>query len=247
MSTFLCLKFIRDMTFQRSLLAVVVCVCALGGGLSARAENILLVLSMPDEARVHFQQPTQPLAYMRFLIACKAAGVEIELVFNPGLRSLALANTGEVDGLFARPATIEERYEDLVRVASPVTHSRPAVYGFKLLNWREDEIPVMIALRGSATFYRAFSGLRKSEQLLQMNSIEQALKFLKAGRAGALMTAASQMSYYQQFNKSLTEGLLELPPRLPSEPLYSYLHKRHGYLAERIAEELARLPEDKGR
>lgn len=197
---------------------------------------------MPADAEVHFKQASSPLSFRRFVLAASSLGLEVELVFQPGLRSMAMANTGKVDGLFGRPITIESTYKKLVRVDDPIKYSRPGVYGFKALNWQTADLKRLVALRGSASFYKAFEGFGEKYELIQINSIEQALQLLRVGRAEAIMTAAEQMDYYRHFNKSLTEGLLRLEPELEAEPLYVYLHESHADLAGKLAQALRSVP-----
>jgi len=212
-------------------------------GPSTEASKQTLVLSMPEEAEVHFKQATKPIAYRRFLRAANSLGLEVELVFQPGLRSMAMANTGKVDGLFGRPVTIESTYGRLVRVNEPIKYSRPGVYGFKKLNWKTADLKRLVALRGSASFYQAFAGFNEKYELIKINSIEQALQLLRVGRAEAIITAAVQMDYYRHVNKGLTEGLLHLGPELEAEPVYTYLHESHSDLADKLAKALREVPE----
>ena len=205
-----------------------------------------ITLSMPLQAKPHFQRSNPVSA--RLSKAFAALGYRLEFVFHPSLRSLALANLGQVDGELARNHLTAEKYPNLMRVEVPANYIQPAIYALangESPDWRIRPIETLALARGSSLFERSVPAAFQQQAVMitQTNTPQQGMEMLNAGRVDALMLTRMQFRDFMQRNPELTSQLQELQPALPSQYLYTYLHKRHQTLLPALNQQLQRLLE----
>lgn len=204
-----------------------------------------ITLSMPEQARPHFAQPNE--VSIRLTQAFERLGYQLEVAFNPSLRSLALANTGQVDGEVSRSPSIEIEYPNLLRVDVPTNYLHPAIYAVDDVShtrgndWRYRPIKLLAIGRGSSLLPIAIPTALKGSQLVKTNSTLQGLQLLNSGRIDALLLTRVQFELVGQQQPELTERLAALTPALPSHYFYTYLHKRHRLLVPALREQLLQL------
>ena len=170
-----------------------------------------------------------------------ALGYQLNIVFHPALRSLALANTGQVDGELSRSAAIEPQYPNLLRVDVAVSHIYPGIYTLAsepVKSWRENKNSTFAASRGSTLIMQAIPSQLQNAQLQLVSSSVQALKMLNAGRVDSILLIDQEVAAYSLLYPLLTEQLVRLEPALAPIPLYIYLHKNHRELLPALTAQL---------
>ena len=143
-----------------------------------------LILGLPNHSKKIFTGPIKPDGYSRVEHAVQAAGYELLLAFHPSLRSLALANTGQIDGLYSRPSSIEHQYRNLVRVDTPTFYIHPAIYSTQSFDWRDGNKRRLATQRGSIGYLNRVKAVAFSDafDIIFTNSTLQGLQQLQAGR-----------------------------------------------------------------
>lgn len=199
----------------------------------------IITLSTPLIAKPLFERGHPPVENL--YLAYAALGYQLKVVFRPSLRSLALANTGEVDGEVARSRAIEAQYSNLLRVDIPFTQIEPVIYSrasTSASSWRRHKINTLAVGRGSILLKNAIPPELRSAELRLVNSTIQSMQMLNAGRVEAILLSRLEFEAFSLRQPKLTEQLIKLQPELPPITLYTYLHKRHSELLPKLAEQL---------
>lgn len=154
----------------------------------------------------------------------------------PLLRSLELANDGEIDADLMRIADIGQRYPNLVALRTPIARVDIAVYGHRDLSGctRSDIAAMRLGIRrGLFTLAKHTAGLAVTDA----PSSEVVLDMLAGGRfdAAVLVYVSSEEQARQR------PGITRWPYLWASDPLYFWIHRKHAALAGPLDTALAAM------
>ena len=107
----------------------------------------------------------------------------------------------------------------------------------------EDLKPYTVAYkRGRKNFEKGVNNVLPPEQILAMDTDEDALRMVVRGRADLAITNAPEILVIISKNPDLAD--LVQVSQLSQARIYSYLHKKHEALAPVIAETIENMKED---
>lgn len=158
------------------------------------------------------------------LQACRRAGIDLKVARLPLMRSIELANRGEIDGDMMRIADVAQRYPNLVRVPTPVAHAHVVVYvraGAAQRLPREQVGQLLIAYtRGTFVLVKHAQGLRTVE----VDNVDQVFGMLAAARVEAGL--ATYLDAEQALQRlQLVAAVVRWPQVWAIEPVYLFLHR----------------------
>jgi ABC-type amino acid transport substrate-binding protein len=168
----------------------------------------------------------------------------------PSARSLAMSNSGEADGELHRVYEFHEitqnKYPNLIRVDSQMLTVAVTLFaakdGITAKTW-DDLTPYTVAYkRGRKNFEKGVNKVLPPEQILAMDTDEDALRMVVRGRADLAITNAPEILVIISKNSELAD--LVQVGQLSQARIYSYLHKKHEALAPVIAETIENMKAD---
>ncbi|AFU99296.1 ABC transporter substrate-binding protein [Simiduia agarivorans] len=201
----------------------------------------LIILSATDYLGKHTydQHPYTDLLRM----ALGELGYTLVVMHNPGLRSLAMANTGVVDGELVRIKDMSEEYPNLIKVPEPLGGADLAIFVAKhkvpaSRHWADLQATSVVALRGMAIMEHLPVRFRELSEIRAQNYV-QAMHLVIAGRADLAILPASFIEKPEQ--AALAEKLEALTPVVGRVEGFVHLHKRHAALVGPLAEAMHQL------
>lgn len=174
-------------------------------------------------------------------LALDILGYDLQIMHNPGLRSLAMANSGVVDGELIRIRSAEDEYPNLIQVPVALmhaevglyTHHRHAVPGD---SWKTFQPQRLASVKGMMLMEKLPAQFDNTPTISAQN-YQQAVHQLIAGRADLTLLPVSYVNQYLAPEES--SQLVLLNPVLPQVSGYLHLHKRHRLLLEPLTKLLA--------
>jgi len=192
-----------------------------------------ILLGLPEQAKDHIQDyPRGP--YKRLKNALHTLGYELKIGFYPSVRSLSLASQGEIDGVMARPTSIEADFSDLVRVPTPILQLTPTIYSLSPLSWQEESIQTLGVARVSRAINQAMPAELASAKRVHTNTVKQMLQLLNTGRVDAILITQEQLPMHRKLHPQLTRKLISAKPPLTPMNFHTYLNKSHAQLVPKL-------------
>ena len=181
--------------------------------------------------------------------AFKRLGYSFILTNLPGERSLVDANTGAVDGVAARIASLEpDQYPNLMQVAEPIVVIKDGAYSvdtsIRINGWE--------SLRGKGYMVGLIKGIKSVEQklplyvekenIVTLTGFEQSLKMLQARRINILIVS----TLVEEFGPMKSDVYKDIKRVgiVEEKVLYPWLNKKHQKLAPRLANALKAMKAD---
>jgi len=164
--------------------------------------------------------------------AYKRIGFEIEIMPLPGKRTLAISNSGQVDGELFRLEGINKKWSNLIPVSVPINFMEGVVItkgkSFNVEGW-ESLKPYRIGIRRGIRFTE--SGTKgMSREIADSNA--SLFKMLDYERVEAIVVTRSnglKMMKAPDFS-----GFKMLEPSVEIYPLFHYLHVKHKEMIPRV-------------
>jgi len=205
----------------------------LGQGAKVFAEG-LVISTFEDSGIGLFTKPVLQAAYTNI-------GVSVEIVEYPSSRALKLSNSGKVDGEASRLSVIEGKFNNLLRIPTPVGVVSDAVFSLdpnlQIDGWESIKDFRVVTIRG-------FKNLMKKTEKMDRTTVanfNEALLFLAKGRADiAVLTAVDGLKVKKELK---LDNVIMLKPFLATKPLYHYLHKKNVDLLPAISKSMADMEE----
>lgn len=201
----------------------------------------LMILSATDYLGKHTydQHPYTDLLRM----ALEQLGYTLVVMHNPGLRSLAMANTGVVDGELVRIKDMSGDYPNLIKVPEPLGGAELAIFVAKNKapasgRWSDFNAESVVALKGMVIMEYLPERFRSLSQIRAQNYL-QAIHLVVAGRADLAILPASFIEKPEQ--AEVADKLHALAPAVGRVEGFVHLHKRHSGLIQPLAEAMRRL------
>ncbi len=167
-------------------------------------------------------------------------GISAEFINLPGRRALEYSNSGKVDGEVFRIKTINEKYQNLVRVRAPIMSFQGVAYATKPLhiNRWQDLKPYRVGiLRGIVWSERGTNGLK----VARFDSNETLLDKLLSGGVDVIVTTYFSLDLEIQ-RRDLKIKIYGGQP-LVTFDVYHFLHQKHIGLREKVDGEIRKLVE----
>lgn len=182
-------------------------------------------------------EPTHVLARQILELAYARAGIEVEFIDMPFLRSLTQSNGGYLDGEVARLTVIEKDYPNLVRIPVKLFDISTFAYATspipKIRTWQDLkgkrlglELGVVLTERATKGFPRTFSSSQK--ELVMM-----------LRRGGVDLVVYSGMKAFGE-----PEFKFHRSAPLQTESMYHYLHQRKARFIRPLMKELQALKDE---
>jgi ABC-type amino acid transport substrate-binding protein len=168
----------------------------------------------------------------------------------PSARSLVISNSGEADGELHRNYKFHEvtgnKYPNLIRIESKMLTVSITAFAatpdIAVKTW-DDLKPYTVAYkRGRKNAEKQLSKVLPSEQILAMDTDEDALRMVVRGRVDLALGNAPEIFVVISKNAELTD--LVPVAQLSRTQTYSYIHKKHKVLAPVIAETIEDMKQD---
>jgi len=216
-------------------------ICSLWLPVTAAEEKITMA--------VHFSNTREILGKWIDLIYTEAfqrVGLTMEYKEYPYKRGDALVDSGEVDGVLARPFDYGSLHPNLVRVEEPAPVDSLTVVAtdanIHLEGWESLKgTTYMIEYpRGFVLAEINLPKMVKPEQIAASDDLRQSLKKLAAGRINLLIapdTILTQLLNTEEFKNS---GIRKVGS-MQVVPLFAFLQPKHKDLAVKLAETLKQM------
>lgn len=175
--------------------------------------------------------------------AAEGVGRRVDLALLPAERSLRLVSAGVDDGDGPRIEQMDQLYPSLRRVDEPLLDYRFVAFAppgvLRGGSW-ESLLPHHVAIvRGWKILENRLSG---AASLQSIRTPRLLFDQLARGRAEAVVFEES-MGIGLLEERGLTGRLAPVQPPLAVRPMFLFVHRRHGALAEQLAHGLRRLKE----
>lgn len=182
--------------------------------------------------------------------ALKQNGFGLILKTYPPKRAALMADAGQIDGDAHRIYDFnkENRFSDLIRVSEPLQSVDQSVFSrigdIRIAGWKSLAPHRVIYVTGVKLVEDGLRSAVPESNLLPANSVESAFKMLSANR-GELTIASTETGFAALKKLSLqNSGIQVLTPPVVITDLYTYLHKKHLDLAEKLADTLKKMKAD---
>jgi len=164
--------------------------------------------------------------------AYKRLGFEIEIMPLPGKRTLAISNSGQVDGELFRLKGINKKWPNLIPVSVPINFMEGVVItkgmSFNVGRW-ESLRPYKIGIRRGIRFTE--TGTKgMSREIADSNA--SLFKMLEYGRVETIVVTRS--NGLKMMKSPDFSGFKMLEPSVETYPLFHYLHVKHKELIPRV-------------
>lgn len=208
---------------------------------TASDERPLFILSATDYLGKHTYDDHPYTQLLRDALA--QLGYDLEIMHNPGLRSLAMANSGLVDGELVRIKDMRADYPNLLKVPEPLGRADLALFvaterAPASRRWTDFDATSVVALRGMVIMQYLPARFQELPQVRAQNYL-QAMHLVIAGRADLAVLPASFIQKPE--NAELVGKLLPLAPIVGQVEGFVHLHKRHAGLVQPLAEKMRQL------
>jgi polar amino acid transport system substrate-binding protein len=164
----------------------------------------------------------------------------------PNIRSLWLANSGQVDGEVSRIAGMEDEHDQLIRV--PVGINRVEVAAFskngapEIQRWEDLAGLQLVCVKGSRVVEKHLALHKLPCQAV--THFPQSILMLQKGRVQvAVIPKVNGLAAIKSLG---ARGIVMSDRILAREPLYHYLHRKHAAVVPRLSEVLQEM-EQSGR
>jgi polar amino acid transport system substrate-binding protein len=169
-------------------------------------------------------------------------GIDAKVIRLPSARSIINANEGIDDGVIARTAGMEEKYENLIRIPVTVVTFRFVAYSrdkeIQITGW-DSFAPYSVGyIRGWRIYEK---NLTKAKSLTIVNNAEQLFRLLMNGRTDLIM-----FEYYRGtwWNKHLNANAHIIGSPVAKKDMFMYMHKKHKDLVPKIIQAFEAVKQD---
>ena len=213
------MKIMKLVTLLAVLISQIFCISY------AQAKNKLVFSTIEGSVNAEVSSLIMVEAYKRI-------GFEIEIMPLPGKRTLAISNSGQVDGELFRLEGINKKWSNLIPVSVPINFMEGVVItkgkSFNVEGW-ESLKPYRIGIRRGIRFTE--SGTKgMSREIADSNA--SLFKMLDYERVEAIVVTRSnglKMMKAPDFS-----GFKMLEPSVEIYPLFHYLHVKHKEMIPRV-------------
>ncbi|MBV1871920.1 MAG: transporter substrate-binding domain-containing protein [Gammaproteobacteria bacterium] len=176
-------------------------------------------------------------------VAFKHLGYQLHTELFPAERSLKMANAGLVDGDMFRVQHMEAQYPNLIRVPEAVIEMEIVVFSRKPIDLGKG----WAALKGKSVGLligtkRVEENVPASATQTKVKSVQQLFALLNTKRADYVVFANMVGRHY--LRSSGISGVLVSEQSLEKKPFFTYLHRKHSALAEKLAATLKIMKRD---
>jgi len=212
--------------------------------LSSQAiEEITFTASQP----LHYHQPRIIVPILTE--AFKRNGIRFKAVPYPSLRSLLYSNTGASDGELHRVYDFHnvsgDSYPDLIRIESEMLTIWQAVFAtqeIKFETWNDLKGYRVAYTRGRKNMENILHQFLPKEQIVLANDDTHAFKMLASGLIDVVVSE-SELGDDLLEGRSQFSKIIKITKVHPVR-IYSYIHKKHHQLAEKIATSIDEMKQD---
>ena len=163
------------------------------------------------------------------------AGLKVRFVAVPNMRSLAMANAGEVDADAGRVPSVLERYPNLRRVEGKLMELNGTVYTRRTDIQIYDEGVLRSFRVGYARGVQWAENKMSGSDAIKANDYAMLFNMLSHGRIDiALATEASAVKTLQDMENSASKAIRQLQPFIFSAPIHHYVHKKNVTIIPRL-------------
>ena len=170
-------------------------------------------------------------------------GYRLKVTSLPSERSLKMANSGKSDGEFLRVGGIEKRYTNLIQISEPIANLEAVVFSYNSLDLRNNwaalegnEVGLVIGIK----FVEA--NMPVGAIVTRVKNVEQLFHLLQAKRIAYAVYPRKLGEKFIRDNSMDDISVLE--PPLASEPLFTYLNKKHSHLVPELTKALREMKQD---
>ncbi len=185
--------------------------------------------------------PIQDISVEVLSEAYQRLGYALDIRRVPNVRSLWLANSGQVDGEVSRIAGMEQEHEQLIRV--PVAINRVEVAAFRINGapgierWEDLAGLQLVCVKGSRVVEKHLAAHKLPCQ--SVTHFPQSILMLQKGRVQvAVIPRVNGLAAIKSLGAS---DIVVSDQILAQEPLYHYLHRQHAALVPRLSEVLQEM------
>lgn len=219
------------MNARFSLLTVLLFFC----GVNAVQAVEPLRISIPE-----FSRPSTSTAQKVLLKAYAQLGVPIHFVAVPAVRSLAMWEANQIDGIATR--FLNYGPPDSIRVAAPVTYDEAVVFSFNKefpIDGYASLKPYVVGyITGVSVFLDRLKAIPKTETAPNLESL---FRKLEAGRTEVAIDSRDSLCTAKKLG---IKGIVILEPALEKAHGYHFLHQRHQKLVAPLENVLRAMEKD---
>mgnify|MGYP000336128697 CR=1 FL=1 len=174
--------------------------------------------------------------------AYRKIGIEVDIYYTSGRRSLLISSAGTVDGEVSRVEAVGKIFTSLERIEIPLMQLETAVFISQTHSedWSFDDLPKLrVGYLNGATKMEAFTkgfpdvwvghSNRELFEMLLAGHLDAVVTSLETGRVTARQVGA--------------EGIVVMERLVQQENLYHYLHRKNRDLAPKITAVLKQMTE----
>lgn len=198
------------------------------------ADAVALVVGRGD-----VDAPLPEAAEQVLRLACARVGIAPEVRRYPLLRSLEMANAGEIDADLMRIAEVATRYPNLVAVPAPIGTVDLAIYATspRIAQMSRAQIAALRVgiARGVFVLEKASRGM----DVTVATSTAAAFEMLLNGRYDVALL--DYLDSEAHILEQRLQGIVRWPAYWASEPLYLLLNRRREALVPRLSDALEAL------
>ncbi|WP_206483333.1 transporter substrate-binding domain-containing protein [Thalassotalea sp. G2M2-11] len=202
--------------------------------LAKKSANDIVFGSTNNVNSILFKQANLILTH-----AFKQLGYSFTLVHLPNKRSMVWANVNKIDGVAFRIQSLTSIYPNLIKVEEELFDIKQYAFStknIKINGWQSIQ-PYRIAYERGTVFIE--NQKEQLEQLIPVNSTEQAFHMTFRDRADMTITGQSTGQAVLARNSALFKGAVKQQyPAITSLKLFSYMHNYHQELANQLATQL---------
>ena len=181
--------------------------------------------------------------------AFKRNGIIFKAVHNPSLRSLLHSSSGNLDGELHRIYEFHKvsggQYPDLIRIESEMLTIWLAIFSTKQMKfdtWDDLKGHTVAYSRGRKNLEKILPLYLSAKKIVPANNDTHAFKMLSEGLVDVVVSenrlGENLLAGQQQFS-NIRKVTKIYPTRI-----FSYMHKKHRQLAEKIAATLEQMKQD---
>jgi polar amino acid transport system substrate-binding protein len=159
-----------------------------------------------------------------------------------------MANSGKADGDTHRIFQFNKNNPNLIRISEPVQSVRQSVFtkkpNFQVNGWESLGPYKVIYVAGIKSAEKGVRIAVSEENRIPVDTIETAFKMLARDRGELLITSPETGFATMKCLSLENSGIRILEPPVEVLYLYSYLHKKHAALVDKIARSLKEMKRD---
>jgi len=181
--------------------------------------------------------------------AFKRNGIRFKAVHHPSPRSLLYSNNGSLDGELHRIYDFHQvsggQYPNLIRIESEMLTVWLGIFATKAINfdtWEDLTEHTVAYARGRKNLEKILPQYLPADKILAANNDTHAFKMLSEGLVD-IVVSESRLGDNLLESYSLFSNITKTKKVYPTR-IYSYMHKKHQQLAQKIAATIEQMKQD---